>query len=87
MIKGVTKTGFRYSFDERILKDFRTLRLFREVDKNPLYTPDLVDAILGKKQAEALVNHVAKRNGGFALDEKVGAELADILRNTKVKKS
>ena len=36
MLKGKTKTGFEYEFDEKILKNYELVELLAEVDDNPL---------------------------------------------------
>lgn len=78
MLKGKTKTGFKFAIEDAVLNDYELLEYFSEVDENPLLVPKLVKMILGVKQKNALIEHVRDENGKAAVD-KIAMELQNIL--------
>lgn len=85
MIKGVTKTGFRYSIYPSVLDDMELLELAMEVDEKPMLMPKLIEKMLGKKQKQKLYNHCRTKHGNVP-SERVGEELGDIFKQHDVKK-
>lgn len=84
MIKGETKSGFKFSVDERIKKDYRLLRVMRKaqsgsVDEQLDAMDELVELVLGKKGAEKFINHITKVNDGFCPAEAVSSEIVEII--------
>lgn len=45
MLKGKTKTGFEYEFDENLFKDYELVELLAEVDDNPLVLPQIFKSL------------------------------------------
>ena len=82
MIKGITKSGFRFKVNESIINDDEFLELISEVEENPIMFPKLLNRLLGKQQTEKLKNHVRDKNG-IVDAEKITAEVADIFKTQK----
>lgn len=85
-VEGVTESGFAFSYDKRVLSDWRFMELLGEIsDENSAeiakvngYTR-LVTMLLGEKQKKALLEHVARENDGFAPMDKVEKVLNEIM--------
>lgn len=78
MINGKTTSGFEFSVDERILKDMRFVRAFREWQKNNFAQADVLDILLGSEQGLKLEEHVAGKDG-FVDAEIVAKEMGEIF--------
>ena len=78
MIKGITKTGFRFEISDKALDDYELLELMAEVDSNPLLVPKVYEKLLGKKQKENLIEFLMKKVG-YASTEKRSKILDEIL--------
>lgn len=77
MLKGKTKTGFEYEFDENLFKDYELVELLAEVDDNPLVLPQIFKKIIGDRVKD-LKDHVRDENGVVDI-EKMVAEFEDII--------
>jgi hypothetical protein len=92
MIGGKTKTGFSFEVDEKMLNDWRltkalvkmqdttnTVERFKGVD-------EALTLLLGDK-VDDLMDHLIKKNKGYAPIEKLTAEIIDIMNSVKAKNS
>lgn len=86
MIKGTTKSGFKFEIDETKLNDYRFMKDLSKMEENPLRFPAVLEKILGDEQEEALMKHLEDEEGRVDT-EKVAEELADILSNGKETKN
>jgi hypothetical protein len=77
MLKGKTKTGFQYEFDEKILKNYELVELLAEVDDDPLVLPKIFKMLLGNR-VEELKDHVRDSDGVVDI-EKMLIEFQDIF--------
>lgn len=77
MLKGKTKTGFEYEFDENLFKDYELVELLAEVDDNPLVLPQIFKKLIGDRVKD-LKDHVRDENGVVDI-EKMVAEFEDIM--------
>nr|DAU08481.1 MAG TPA: hypothetical protein [Caudoviricetes sp.] len=77
MLKGKTKTGFEYEFDENLFKDYELVELLAEVDDNPLVLPQIFKKLIGDRVKD-LKDHVKDENGVVDI-EKMVAEFEDII--------
>ena len=77
MLKGKTKTGFEYEFDENLFKDYELVELLAEVDDNPLVLPQIFKKLIGDRVKD-LKDHVRAENGVVDI-EKMVAEFEDII--------
>ncbi len=86
MIKGVTKSGFRYEIKKDIIDDYEMLELLSEADSNVLVLPKVVNMLLGDRQTENLKKYIKKRDGKISMSA-MEQELVDILSGDKVIKN
>lgn len=77
MLKGKTKTGFEYEFDENLFKDYELVELLAEVDDNPLVLPQIFKKLIGDRVKD-LKDHVRDENGVVDIEEMV-IEFEDII--------
>lgn len=83
-MKGKTKSGFKFEFDERILNDWRFLKAVAKADdsSNPsgmlAGTVELVSMIFGDNE-QALMDHIASKNDGYVPQDAIKDELLDII--------
>ncbi|RHM59654.1 hypothetical protein [Coprobacillus sp. AF33-1AC] len=80
MIKGITKSGFRFRVDENKL-DWSVMELLSEIEENPLKMVQLAKKILGNVQYDELKKHCKTKRGNIPID-RIEKELTEIL-NTK----
>lgn len=77
MLKGKTKTGFEYEFDENLFKDYELVELLAEVDDNPFVLPQIFKKLIGDRVKD-LKDHVRDENGVVDI-EKMVIEFEDII--------
>ena len=84
-ITGKTKTGFSYSFDNRILTDWDFISLLGTITDEEKKDSEkitnlqkLLRLILGEKQTNDLIDHIRDMNDGFAPLEEVMKEFGEI---------
>lgn len=77
MLKGKTKTGFEYEFDENLFKDYELVEMLAEVDDNPLVLPQIFKKLIGDRVKD-LKDHVRDENGVVDIDKMV-IEFEDII--------
>ena len=70
MVKGKTPSGFEFEANEKMMKSARFLRMFRDVQKddNGLVIFDILELILGKEQADALIDFITDDEGFDDID-------------------
>lgn len=78
MVKGTTKSGFKFSVDPDVISDMEFVELVAESEDNGLVFPKLIQNILGKKQKESLYEHVRNKKGRVPMDA-IREELDDIF--------
>lgn len=78
MVKGTTSTGFKFSVDQKKVKDYRFLKIAAQAQNNPLLTPEVIQFLLGEDGEQKLMEHVETK--GFVDTEKVAAEFEEILK-------
>ena len=83
MVTGKTKSGFEYSIDERIVKDYPYVRALARLNRGDsaekfIALDQLSTLMLGDK-VEDLISHVRKLNDGYAPIEAIGAEVTEII--------
>lgn len=85
MLKGTTKTGFRYEITDERLNNFELVEILADIDENPLLMPKLLDLLLGERQARNLKNYLRDEDG-FVPTEKIEATITEIFNSqSKVK--
>lgn len=63
MIKGTTKSGFKFEIPRNIANDYEFVELLTELDDNPLTLTKVVNRVLGKEQANKLKDHIRTDKG------------------------
>jgi hypothetical protein len=90
MIKGKTKSGFQFEYDERILTDWRFVSAVAKstADNDVQKMLGITEiANLLVVDMDALIEHLKKDNDGFAPSEKVMLELTEIMNASKTAKN
>lgn len=82
MIKGITKSGFKFEISDKALDDYELLELMADVDSNLLLVPKIFEKLLGTKQKENLIEFLKKRDG-YASTEKMSKILEEILLSSQ----
>lgn len=86
MLKGITKSGFRYEIDEGFLDDYELLELIAKSEENPTLMVKIVEKILGEKQKDNLINYLKKKSGKATVTE-MNLTLTEIFENHKKTKN
>lgn len=63
MLKGKTKSGFKFEIDEAIADDLELLEDIARADKDVSVFPSVLEKILGADQKKALYEHLRGENG------------------------
>lgn len=83
MVQGKTKTGFEYSIDERIVKDYRYVRALAKLNKgdniDKFLAFDQISTLMLGNKVEDLITHIENLNDGYAPIEAIGAEVTEII--------
>ena len=85
MLKGTTKSGFKFEIDDKHLENYELLEAISEVEESPLALPRVIKLLLGDNKAKALKNHV-RDDEGFVSSEKLSAEIMEIFESQTLKK-
>lgn len=67
MVKGETKSGFKFKIDEAIADDMELIEDIAKADKDVSVFPAVLTKILGEKQKAALYNHLRDKNGRVSI--------------------
>lgn len=86
MLKGTTKSGFKYEVSDELLNNYELIEVLADVDTNPLLLPKLVKMLLGDEQKNALANHVRTESGVVPLDS-ISVEVMEIFQSGNAKNS
>lgn len=85
MLKGTTKSGFKFDIEDKRLNNYELLEAISEVDDNALALPKVIKLLLGDNKANALKNHVRDEEG-FVSAEDLMAEIKEIFEAKQLKK-
>lgn len=77
MLKGKTRTGFKFEIDERVLNNYELIELLADVEENPLLVGRLLTMLLGDRKKD-LIDHVREEDGIVPLDRMM-EEFEDIF--------
>ena len=79
MVKGKTKTGFKYEVDGELLKDAEFMELFSKLyTGEAMFLFKMITKLLGDQQKEKLYEHCRDESGHVPLDS-LTQELLDIF--------
>lgn len=87
MIQGKTKSGFKFSIDERILDDWRVIEAIalsesKDASEQVQGARKLVDLILGEEK-QNLFDFLSKKNDGFIPATAMVQSIAEIIEVSK----
>lgn len=90
MITGTTSQGYKFSVDERVLKDWKFVKAIRRSESKDngqklLGVTDLIFILLGEDQADRISEEIAKKNNGFSSIDEMYAIVVEILNLCKEK--
>ena len=77
MIKGKTKSGFKFEISKRVLDNYELMEVIAEADENPMMIPKVLTMLLGESKKD-LMEHV-REDDGIVPADKMMEELADIF--------
>ena len=87
MIEGKTKSGFKYSIDERILDDWNLVEAIgnSESDDASLVIRGMMDLskLLLGEQANALKKHIADKHDGFVPKDVMLNTMVEIVQSSR----
>ncbi|MDG6113747.1 hypothetical protein [Lactococcus formosensis] len=86
MLKGTTKSGFRYEINENIGDDYELLKLITKVEQDGTLIFDLTEKLLGVKQAANLEKFLKKRDS-YVSTKKVIEEVIEIFNSQAMLKN
>ena len=78
MLKGTTKSGFRYEIKTERLNNFELVETLSEVDENPILLPKVLNLLLGERQSKNLKNYLRDEEGLVSTD-KIRETIEDIF--------
>lgn len=85
MIKGKTKSGFKFKISKRVLDNYELMEVIAEADENPMLIPKVLTMLLGDSKKD-LMEHV-REDDGIVPADKMMEELADIFESTNETKN
>lgn len=91
-MKVTTKSGFKFDVDERILEDWRVVKAMGKADNSAdpegvlAGTIELVSLIFGADE-QRLVEHIQKKNDGYAPTSALKEELLSVFTRVKALKN
>ena len=88
MITGKTSQGYKFSVDERVLKDWKFVKAIRRSESKDngqklLGVMDLIIMLLGEDQADEISEEIAKKNNGFSSIDEMYQIVVEILNICK----
>lgn len=82
MIKGETKTGFKFEIEEEVLDDYELLETLVDADNgNNMALFSVIDMVLGDEQKKALKEHIREIHGRVPASAMI-AEIMDIIEKS-----
>ena len=85
MVKGTTKTGFKFSVDPDAIRDMEFVELAAAVEDNGMLLPKMIELVLGAKQKQKLYDHVRNDKGRVMIDD-INDEIKEIFDALKTDK-
>ena len=82
MIKGESKTGFKFKIEEEVLDDYELLETLVDADNgNNMALFSVIDMVLGDEQKKALKEHLREIHGRVPASAMI-AEIMDIIEKS-----
>lgn len=91
MVTGKTTTGFEYSIDERIAKDYHYVRALAKLNRGDsaekFIAFDQISTLMLGNKVDDLITHVETLHDGYAPIDAIGAEVTEIIEALTPKNS
>lgn len=86
MLKGKTKSGFKFEVEDDRLNNYELVEAISEVsDGNPLALTKVIKLLLGEDEAKSLKDHVRDEKG-LVPSDKLSDEVMEIFQSEPIKK-
>jgi hypothetical protein len=87
-MQGITKSGFEYNIDERILTDWRFTTAAVKAESGStvekvVAAQKMIEMMLGEEQLNQLVEHIASQNDGFVPTDAIMNVAKEIIEDNK----
>lgn len=82
MIKGETKSGFKYNIEKERLDNYELLEAIGDIDEDPFAISRVVNLLLGKDQTKELKDHV-RTESGIVPVKALTEEITEIFESQK----
>lgn len=69
VLKGTTKSGFKFELDQERLNNYELLESISEIDEDPFAITKVLDLLLGKEEKNRLKEHIRNDEGIISVDE------------------
>ncbi len=87
MVKGKTKSGFKYEVPDDVFNDMELLDILEEINEGEIQKmTKAADKLLGREQRMKLYEHIRSEDGRVPID-KFEEELDSIFENKELKNS
>lgn len=86
MLKGITKSGFRFEINEGLLDDYELLEMISKIDEHPIRIVNIIEKVLGEKQKNNLIKHLKSKYGKVTITE-INKTLEEIFKANKKTKN
>ena len=80
MVKGETKSGFKFELDDEAIDDIEFVELLAESEETATALPKIAKIALGEKQYKALKDHLRNEKGRVPL-QVIGDTLEEIFES------
>lgn len=73
MVKGETKSGFKFEADDEAMDDIEFIELLAQADESPTVLPKIAKIVLGDEQYKALKEHLRNKKGRVPVEAVLNA--------------
>lgn len=85
MVEGKTSNGYKFKVDERAITDWSVLEAIADIESGEVSrvikgTTNMANALLGEKGVKDLLEHIRRKNDGYAPSEIVQNEIIEIFK-------
>lgn len=78
MVKGETKSGFKFQLNEEAMNDMEFIELLAKTEESVTALPKVIEMVLGEDQKKKLYDHIRTKDGRVPL-EAVNDEISEIF--------
>lgn len=78
MVKGETKSGFKFQLNEEAMNDMEFIEFLAKTEESVTALPKVIEMVLGENQKKKLYDHIRTKDGRVPL-EAVNNEISEIF--------